>query len=339
MKNDITVKIGTCSACIALLPSQQHEPLLMDRARYPMEKVSVDLFELAAIAYLVVVDRYSGYPFVARLRTTTTAAVCLVLLRWFCEVGFPRVLKSDNGPQFRGPFKDWCDEYSVEHVTSSPYNAQSNGLAEAAVKGMKHLLVKVGANVSGPEFRLALLAWRTAPRADGYSPSFAFYGRHLRTQLPAARGPMVPLATPVGDAATDFEGVRDRGATRAAVLAGGRDLPPLQVGDKVHFQKTDEGHWHEHGRVTEILSGRSYMVATPGGDFRKNRRHLRRAVLGTALPAAPLPAAPLAAALPPADAPPTARPLVASWRGSRAAAAPPTVRRSRRHLHVTFARQ
>jgi hypothetical protein len=274
MDNDIKVRVGTCSACIALLPAQQHESVLAERATYPMERVGADLFDLDTVSFLVMVDRYSGYPFVARLSTTTTAAVCAVLLRWFCDFGLPCSIKTDGGPQFRGPFKEFCQEYGILHYTSSPYNPRSNGLAEAAVKSMKHLLTKVGTDVNGPEFRLSLLEWRNTPRTDGWSPAYGFFGRHLRTQLPGAR--VAPSADVAGP---EFAAARQRAAPAGAAAAGGHDLPPLAVGDLVHYRHKPDSPWCVGGEVAEALQGgRSYWIETPGGGFRRGRVHLRLAV-------------------------------------------------------------
>ena len=121
------------------------------------------------------VDHFSGYPWVARMRSITTEGVCKILLGWFCEVGFPRELKSDGRPQFRGPFDKFCVEYNIIHETSSPYHPRSNGLSEAVVKSVKGLLRKLEGKFDSDEFRIALLAWRTNPRADGFSPAYGFF--------------------------------------------------------------------------------------------------------------------------------------------------------------------
>ena len=52
------------------------------------------------------------------------------------------MIRSDNGPQFRSEFKEFCEQNNIVHATSSPYHAQSNGLAESAVKRAKLLLKK-----------------------------------------------------------------------------------------------------------------------------------------------------------------------------------------------------
>ncbi|TRY63008.1 hypothetical protein TCAL_15259, partial [Tigriopus californicus] len=82
-------------------------------ATHPME-VLIDLFDLGGHSFLVLIDRYSGYPFVARLNAATTSAVCLTLLGWFWENGFPAHIKSDNGPQFRHQFREFCRSFHIQ---------------------------------------------------------------------------------------------------------------------------------------------------------------------------------------------------------------------------------
>ena len=182
MKNDITQSVRSCLPCQSLLPSQAREPLAMLEAEFPMDQVSVDLFSLAGQDWLAMVDRFSGFPFAARLRNTSTDSTFGVLLGWFREWGFPGTIRSDNGPQFGTKFAQLCQAHGIKHETSSPYCPASNGLAEAAVKSVKFLLNKC--LQSGENFADALLEWRIVPRTDGVSPAQAFLGRRQRTTLP-----------------------------------------------------------------------------------------------------------------------------------------------------------
>ena len=84
--------------------------------------------------------------------------------------------RTDGGPQFRGPFKEYCDKKGIVHQISSPYNPQSNGHGEAAVKAAKHLLIKTTAAT----FPDALAAWRGTARSDKPSPNEMFFGRKIR---------------------------------------------------------------------------------------------------------------------------------------------------------------
>ena len=97
----------------------------------------------------------------------------------FESFGFPLSIYSDNGPKFRGPFREFCDKFGIAHVTSSPYNPSSNGLAESAVKICKSLLRKL--KTSGEKHKTLseiLSTWRNIPRTEhcGLSPADMMFG-------------------------------------------------------------------------------------------------------------------------------------------------------------------
>ena len=64
------------------------------------EKVGSDLFELAGITYLLVVDYFSRYPEVIKLTSTTSKSIITALKSIFSRYGVPQVLMSDNRPQY-----------------------------------------------------------------------------------------------------------------------------------------------------------------------------------------------------------------------------------------------
>ena len=109
------------------------------------------------------VDRHSGFPFVTELRSLTTTSVTRKLHTWFLDFGRPAVIISDGGPQFRQEFAEFCAKLGVKHIQSSPYNSQSNGLAESAVKQVKYLLIKHDGNFT--KMLESLTAWRLMPRS------------------------------------------------------------------------------------------------------------------------------------------------------------------------------
>ena len=181
MKHDIRALIEKCEACQQLWPSKPKEPLIHTSASFSMEKISIDLFHLGKKNYMITADRFSGYIWVDLLRELSTKAVTdaqgnitLFSITIDCSAhitsliiiqehhGIPISRRTDSGPQFRGPFNKYCESQGITHKTSSPYNLQSNGHAEAAVKAAKHLLMKA----DKATFPQALAAWRNTCWAD-----------------------------------------------------------------------------------------------------------------------------------------------------------------------------
>jgi transposase InsO family protein len=65
------------------------------------------------------------------------------LYKLFCQVGFPKIIQSDNGPEFRaGTAKELAQLVQADQRFSTPYHPQGNGMAEAFVKKAKRALLK-----------------------------------------------------------------------------------------------------------------------------------------------------------------------------------------------------
>ncbi len=271
MNKDVTEMVQGCEACQELMDSQAREPPLETKEpNYtPMSHVAVDLYSYGGRDYLVMVDRYSGYPFVQRLRKTHTGAVTEVMEEWFHHFGVPAAVRSDGGPQFRHEFKEWLERQRVRHEPSSAYNPTSNGLAEAAVKSTKKLLKKCIRN--GEDYKAAILEYRNAPREDGYSPAQMFVGRRQRTSLPA----LEHAAADIKEAEEARR--RTREASRAKLYERSAPLEALNVGEVVMVQDPRSKRWNDRGVITTCREhGRSYEVKTDdGASILRNRRFLR----------------------------------------------------------------
>ena len=99
---------------------------------YPFEQASMDLFSYGGEKFLAYADRYSGYPMIAQWSNDPSSwQIQSVLISFFADLGIPKRIRSDNGPQFSAhSFKSFSDEWGFELVTSSPHYPASNGHAE-----------------------------------------------------------------------------------------------------------------------------------------------------------------------------------------------------------------
>jgi len=252
-------RLVTYQAHRIVVPSTQRRRLLELLHR------STDLFSHGGREFLTLVDRYSGMIWCHRLSRSNTDAVTSILRGIFNNYGYPTKIRSDGGPQFRGPFDLWCSEHGVAHETTSPYNPQSNGHAEAAVKQAKYLLKKCDANLR--HFEDALAAWCRTPRADGLSPADLFFGRRLRSLLPSIQ-PSPVSSTDLSHSLS--KRALNREATKARLDARSRPLPPCLPGQPVVLQNPHTKEWTDGGEVVKQRSadGQSYDVSFPFGPRR-----------------------------------------------------------------------
>ena len=88
---------------------------------FPWQRVGTDLFQLNGTNFLIIIDYFSRYPDVVKLRGTTSRDVIEILKSTFARHGIPETVVSDNGPQFSSQeFRDLAKLYEFCHVMSSP---------------------------------------------------------------------------------------------------------------------------------------------------------------------------------------------------------------------------
>lgn len=94
--------------------------------------------------WLIVVDAFSKFPFVVKMTSSTSTATIAALRLIFSLEGLPKTLVTDNGTQFVSKeFEQFCEMHAVNHLTSAPFNPESNGLAERMVRTFKTALKKI----------------------------------------------------------------------------------------------------------------------------------------------------------------------------------------------------
>lgn len=138
MNKDIEDIVSKCDTCQKHLNKQPREPLIShDFGNEPYEKIGADLFCLNGNNYLVMTDYFSNYPEVCYLKDTSSKTVIQKMKASFSRFGIPKTVISDGGSQFRSfEFKQFSIQWDFEHIRSSPYYPQGNGLAEKIIQKM-----------------------------------------------------------------------------------------------------------------------------------------------------------------------------------------------------------
>ena len=269
--------VKKCEKCIPFLPSQAQQPIIhRNDAAGPMQAIGIHLYQSGGRDYLVVVDQFSGWPFAEHLRSTASSAIVSVLRRLFNTFGNPEKIYMDNGTNLVSreinEFLKKCRIPIPE--PGAPYYPQANGLAESAVKQVKHLLQKYDSNWDA--FEDNLLEWRDTPNDSGSTPNELFIGRRVRTSLP-----ILP-----GKTNFDIENAVASGARRkkrrdeAYAKRRTHDLPQLNPGQAVSIQNPKgRRRWDKTGWIVHRKhEGRTYLVRFEDGAERYvNRIQLRPA--------------------------------------------------------------
>ena len=296
---DITRTRNACHTCASMAPSQPHMPPAPPiTPEYPFQAIVGDYFELKGVKYLVIVDRFTGWPHMIRARYSSEAAGarglqrCLRLV--FATFGVPEEFSSDGGPEFvaretEAFFKQW----GVSHRLASAYNPESNGRAEVGVKSMKRLLsgnVNADGSLDTDAVVTGLLQYRNTPEpTTGMSPAMILFGRRIRDRIPIPPGTswfvnqrVAPVWKRTWQAREDA--LRTRyGKQLDARSHSTRDLGTLTPGGTVRLQNLCGNHpkkWDRTGQVTEQLPYDQYLVKMHGSGrvVRRNRRHLKSVI-------------------------------------------------------------
>ena len=265
--------VENCQLCTRHRPSNPKETLIVtETPSYPWEKIGADLLQFRDKKYLVMIDYYSKYIEICLLNTSSSAKYVITHFKSaFARHGIPLILFTDNGPPFDSlESKNFCLEWDIEHITSSPNYPQSNGQAESAVKIVKNILQKSYEENKDPY--LALLHYRCNNKEYMKSPAEMLMSRKLRSNIPILKESLKPKVVRFDENSLN----KQKENYKKQYDKNARDLLPLKKGENVMFKKSPNSKF-ENGIVKDIFTKypRSYLIQSENGTiYRRNRRHL-----------------------------------------------------------------
>ena len=181
----------------------------------------------------------------------------------FSECGWPDTLVSDKRPCYTVEvFTNLMQEYSVNHITSSPHYPQSNGLAEKFVQIVKNVFYK--AREEGIDLHKSWIIYHNTPLTSNLqSPMQMLQNRSARSQLPVSNVARRQL----GLSPQQF-----RVETKNEYLPS----HDLCIGQDVMYQHPIKKRWFPVVITSRCKKPRSYKIKTRDGViFRKTQVHLK----------------------------------------------------------------
>ena len=216
--------------------------------------------------WLVVIDAFSKWLEIKPMQVSTAAVTIKALREIFCRFGLPRVIVSDNGPQFiASEFKDFCTANNITHIRATPYHPKTNGLAEWAVRTFKERFSATKMHRDDLDLTLQrfLISYRDTPhKSTGRSPAELLLGPRIRTKL--------DLLKP------DINHYMDKALTQQKVYHDTRaKFSSFSIGDLVWVGRP-EGKGYESGCIMRKTGPLSYIVNVNGIERRKHADQLRK---------------------------------------------------------------
>ena len=140
MDSEIDNLVKSCSLCQQSRPAPAVAPLhSWEWPSEPWSRLHLDFAgPFMGHMFLILVDAHSKWLDVHLMQSITSSNTIEKLRMVFATHGIPRKVVTDNGYTFTSEeFRAFISDNGIAHVTTAPYLASSNGLAERAVQTFK----------------------------------------------------------------------------------------------------------------------------------------------------------------------------------------------------------
>nr|CAG8612716.1 8966_t:CDS:1 [Entrophospora candida] len=195
MYREVENYVKSCDTCQRLgnkKKSNELHPIPVGRA---FERVGIDIVGPLSITskgnrYIIVATDYlTKWPEARAIQNIQAETVAQFIYEdIICRHGTPSELLSDRGTSFvNSTIKALCETMEINHVLTTSYHPQTNGLTERFNKTLCETIAKFVIQHKGEwdqYISSALLAYRTkTQKSTKFTPFFLVYGRQAQTPL------------------------------------------------------------------------------------------------------------------------------------------------------------
>ena len=209
LKDNVKQFLKACMLCMAYAPDGKRQRWLNMPIGTPFEIVAIDIWGALPPTddrneyVIVMIDHHTRWVELVPVANPTAALVAdAIFQHWIARWGVPRVILTDNGPQFRSVlYETMCQKYQIKRMACSPYNPRGNSVVESYMRSLKatvRLCLQVFKSSWDVVLPAAAFAYRTAVHlSTGYSPYFLVTGQNA--VLPISRELHEPILNQEGE--------------------------------------------------------------------------------------------------------------------------------------------
>ena len=193
MSQSITDCINKCKICARRKIQQVRtkEILLPRTGERFLEQIVVDVAYMEATANMkymvVIIDRFSKLVSLTATSSQDEPTILNVILNnWIYRFGRPESILTDRGTIFEkgSMVRGWMEKFGIKQEFSSPYQHQSNGLAERVIRTVRDMIATSVTEMGSenwvsllPRIEFSLNA--TVQNSTNFSPFEIIYGRKV----------------------------------------------------------------------------------------------------------------------------------------------------------------
>jgi len=161
--SEITNLVLTCPVCNEYNRSNRNELLSHEIPKYiPFDKVGADIAQYGGKDYLVIVDYFSRWVEVSKLKCKTATELSKECKKVYARFGIPSIMIADNMPFYSVQYRSFAKQWGFHINNTSPNHPMSNGLLEKYVGLVKKMIKKC--KETNDELEDYLLTYRNTPQ-------------------------------------------------------------------------------------------------------------------------------------------------------------------------------
>jgi hypothetical protein len=151
MRNDIQIRLSECDPCTRFVVGKSgFNPSGSITSAHPWDHIQIDTsVHLPAApggftALLVMIDVFTGFIILRPIKTTSADIIANELWQVFCIIGIPKIIQSDNGPEFVNEIiRALVKINGIEHRFIAPYNPRCDGKVERSIQTVMLIIKKL----------------------------------------------------------------------------------------------------------------------------------------------------------------------------------------------------
>ena len=151
MRKDVADELGNCDPCTRYTVIRSgFNPAGYIIASTPWEHIQVDTSVHLPHApggfkcLLVIIDVFTGFVILRPMTSSSAEIVANELWNVFCILGLPKIIQSDNGPEFVNEvIRALVKLTGIEHRFISPYNPRADGKVERSIQTVMSIIKKL----------------------------------------------------------------------------------------------------------------------------------------------------------------------------------------------------